>query len=171
MMTVQKIKTKNKIKAFTLVELLFVMAIMGVLAAIILVNLDAGRQRSIMSKNISQLDQIVTALEAYKTQIGTYPPGSWQGYCSAYGPSLGANWIPELVTSGLVTSALPVDTRQEGNPGCVDSTKQYFYVSDGTDYKLISPNLNNVTGAPPDAIDPRRPTTAISRWSPGAAAW
>ena len=170
-MALSKTNINKNIKAFTLMELLFVMAIIGILAALILVNLNAGRQRSIMSKNVSQLDQIAKALEIYKVQTGVYPPGDWQGFCSAYGSSLGNNWIPELRTAGIISADLPVDSRQEGNASCVDNTKQYIYFSNGTDYKLISVNLSTLTGAPPEDIDPRRPTTAIGRWSAGASAW
>lgn len=158
-----------KKRGFTLIELLIVIAIIGILSAIVLVSISSARQKSVMAKSVTQILSIRTALESYYSQFGTYPVSTgFQGYCSAWGASLGANWIPELLATGIVTDPLPTDPRQDAG-GCIDNTRQYIYYSDGTNYKLISVFLPSVAYAPPNMVDPVRPTTAIGTWSPGGA--
>ena len=160
-------------RGFTLIELLIVIAIIGILASIVTVSLSGARQKSMTAKDTSQLRMIATALEAYHTQFQSYPVSSgWQGFCSAWGASLGANWIPELQTSGITSgTTLPVDARQGSSASCVDNQQQYIYVSDGTNYKLISVSHSSVANVPAALIDPTRPTTAYGFWSNGAASW
>jgi len=62
--------------AFTLVELLVVISIIGILAAFLLPL--AGSVSRVKKVNTAQaeLQQIETALESYKAKYGTYPPQS-----------------------------------------------------------------------------------------------
>jgi len=63
----------RKIQGFTLIELLIVMAIIGMLAAIVgpkLFNKFAGAQRDAAAAQISGFDQ---ALSAYRLDVGKYP--------------------------------------------------------------------------------------------------
>jgi general secretion pathway protein G len=63
---------KNK-KGFTLVELLVVVAIIGILAAISVVSLNTARARARDSRRVADVRQIQTALELYYNDMGTYP--------------------------------------------------------------------------------------------------
>lgn len=63
---------KNK-KGFTLVELLVVVAIIGILAAISVVALNTARARARDSRRVADVRQIQTALELYYNDMGTYP--------------------------------------------------------------------------------------------------
>lgn len=63
-------------RGFTLIEILVVVAIIGILAGIIVANLDTVR-RSRDSQRISDLLKIQTALEQYKADNGSYPPNEW----------------------------------------------------------------------------------------------
>lgn len=165
-------QTTNK-KAFTLIELLIVIAIIGILASIVIVTMSQARQKARGTKNAAQLEMVTKALNVYYTQFGSYPVSSgWQGFCSLWGADLGANWIPELQSAGVINNTvLPVDTRQEGSASCVNDQEQYIYNSDGTDFKLISVMNSSLLGVPPNLIDPRRPTDAFGFWSTGAAGW
>jgi general secretion pathway protein G len=63
----------NKNQGFTLIELLIVMAIIGMLAAIVgpkLFNKFVGAQRDATASQISGFDQ---ALSAYRLDVGKYP--------------------------------------------------------------------------------------------------
>lgn len=111
-------------------------------------------------QRIADLTEVNALLERYYVANGSYPKSdNAQGYASAWGASLGADWIPELAT------ALPRDpSLSEAGDGA-----QYLYISNGADYKLIahatsdcSPNIE--TGGV--RIDPRR-TDGSTCWAYG----
>jgi prepilin-type N-terminal cleavage/methylation domain-containing protein len=62
--------------AFTLVELLVVIAIMAVLAGLSLVVVGQVKKTQWKSTATAELNQIESALEAYKAQYGVYPPSN-----------------------------------------------------------------------------------------------
>ncbi len=157
-------KTK---KAFTLIELLIVIAIIGILASVALVSLSSARLKAKTAKSIAQITAIHKALEAYYVNSGSYPISSgWQGYCSAWGAELGANWIPELTVAGYFNGSLPVDPRQPSPGTCVNRQTQYIYTSDGSRYKLISVFPESME-VPTHLIDPARPNNGWGYWSSG----
>lgn len=63
---------KNK-KGFTLVELLVVVAIIGLLSTLAVVALGSARQKARDAKRVSDIKQIQTALELYFSDQNTYP--------------------------------------------------------------------------------------------------
>ncbi len=68
---------KNK-KAFTLVEVLIVISIIGLLASIILVGLGGFRAKGRDTRRIADLSSVRLGLEAYYSKMGEYPnDGSW----------------------------------------------------------------------------------------------
>lgn len=60
--------------AFTLIELLVVIAIIGVLAALVFPALRAAKIGATRAKVRAELKQVETAIEAYKSRYGFYPP-------------------------------------------------------------------------------------------------
>lgn len=83
---------KNK-RGFTLVELLVVIAIIGLLASIVLVSVNSARTKARDSKRISDIKQLMTALELYYDTNGHYPIS---GNCGAVNP--GVNWCSSVQT-------------------------------------------------------------------------
>ena len=63
-------------QAFTLVELLVVISIIGILAAFTFSALKSVKRQQYLKAAQAELNQIETALENYKAQYGAYPPGS-----------------------------------------------------------------------------------------------
>lgn len=61
---------------FTLVELLIVIAIIGILSTVLMVNFVGIRERARDAKRKSDLRQMQAALELYRTDNGAYPIGS-----------------------------------------------------------------------------------------------
>ncbi|MFC1632648.1 type II secretion system protein [Patescibacteria group bacterium] len=62
-------------KGFTLIELLIVIAIIGILAAVILIALAGARQRARDAARKSDVDSIQNAVELYASDTGKYPAG------------------------------------------------------------------------------------------------
>jgi prepilin-type N-terminal cleavage/methylation domain-containing protein len=60
--------------AFTLIELLIVIAIIAILAAMIIPISGAVNRNKIKAKARVELEQVATAIELYKTKLGHYPP-------------------------------------------------------------------------------------------------
>jgi type II secretion system protein G len=61
-------------RAFTLIELLIVVAIIGILAAIAVPNYLNAQLRAKIAKSEAEMQTIATALESYHIDRGKYPP-------------------------------------------------------------------------------------------------
>ncbi|MCL5407505.1 MAG: prepilin-type N-terminal cleavage/methylation domain-containing protein [Patescibacteria group bacterium] len=152
-------------KGFTLIELLVVMFIIGLLASLVIVNVNNSRKTARDAKRIANLRSLQGALEQYNDKNGSYPissgnvgvkvsgvllsPGvSWGGLCRTYNqsnpPGLTSSgstgWIPNLAPDFI--SVLPQDPK--GVPASnnqqytndLDFHGCYAYASDGKEYKL-----------------------------------
>jgi prepilin-type N-terminal cleavage/methylation domain-containing protein len=91
-------------RAFTLLELLTVIAIIGVLAGFVvgLAPLAAGRMRE--SRLRSELASLVMAIENYKAKFGVYPPDNYDAVARTNDTALTPLYY-EL--SGVIVSNLP----------------------------------------------------------------
>lgn len=63
-------------RAFTLIELLIVITIIGILAVALIPRLTGGPARARDAQRMSDLQQIATALEFYADDVGGYPASS-----------------------------------------------------------------------------------------------
>ena len=107
---------KNNKKAFTIVELIVVIFIISILAGLITVSLRSSRMNSRDTKRITDIKQLQTALEFYRTKNKVYP--------------LSLNKLtPKYITT------LPIaPTPNDGN--CSDGDNTYTYSSDGKTYSI-----------------------------------
>lgn len=152
---------RNNLKqaGFTLIELLVVIAIIGILSAVVLVSLNSARQKSRDARRLSDVRQIMTALEIYYNDNGGYPDQTAAGAnptAASIGPtgSTTTEWQDYLAV--WPTAPTPADTTDcEGaSTGITDSVNQYTYYgrsSDDSASDLTDPAFYQVTfciGAP-----------------------
>jgi prepilin-type N-terminal cleavage/methylation domain-containing protein len=84
-----KLKTQNLNKGFTLIELLIVIAIIGVLATLLMVNFVGVRQRARDAQRKSDLRQVQSALEIYRSDNGSYHIGTTSSVAELFACSPG----------------------------------------------------------------------------------
>jgi len=89
---------------FTLVELLAVIAIIGLLASLALPAISKIRARARVGATKAQLAQIETALESYYADWDTYPPmgNDWVGGAFFYSEDVGSDGIGPFSASGEI---------------------------------------------------------------------
>jgi prepilin-type N-terminal cleavage/methylation domain-containing protein len=175
-------------RAFTLVELLVVISIIGLLSTIAVVSLGSARMNARNTQRKANLVQISKALDLYYADNSSYPStgglNQWRGACSAFGPypdSGAGAWIPNFQN---YMAQLPHDpmTNKAVNltAGCQASggLSCYIYTSDGIDYKIIAHCLGEgpLAGIGADLMaDPGaaggRLQQSYAVYSPGARAW
>ncbi|HEY4475557.1 MAG TPA: prepilin-type N-terminal cleavage/methylation domain-containing protein, partial [Candidatus Paceibacterota bacterium] len=117
-------------KGFTLIELLIVIAIIGILAAALLVSLGGARRSARDARRISDLRNVQAALELYFNKCGKYPGDQ---ICGTVGTNPIGPWTSGgtgelddvLMASGLGISKIPFDPVGGG-------TQDYYYGVDTT---------------------------------------
>lgn len=134
------VKKNKKILGFTLIELLIVIVILGILSVIGLGSFTAAQTKSRDSKRKSSLNAIVTSLEVYYNDFGSYPNDDGNGKIMGCGPggvaatacSFGSQWSTDNGTMYMVQ--LPVDP----------SVNDFYYISNaGKDFQIYA-RLENV---------------------------
>lgn len=126
---------------FTLLELLVVMSIIGLIAAIGFGNFTTSQAKSRDAARKRDLANLTTALEAYYNDNGCYPlsfngeiVGCGGNTCTAGGTvcSWGGPWTHSGTGVNYVTT-LPLDPQD-----ATGSNIDYYYVSDGEAYWIFS---------------------------------
>lgn len=116
-------KTLHNKKGFTLVEVLIVIAVVGILASVVLVGLGPIQRQGRDARRLSDLRQVQTGLELYYSRNGSYPNvNTW------------ADLTTQLITGGaggnVGVSNVPNDPR-------AGAGASYFYGTNaGSDYVI-----------------------------------
>ncbi|QQG50479.1 MAG: prepilin-type N-terminal cleavage/methylation domain-containing protein [Candidatus Saccharibacteria bacterium] len=126
-------KRANQFRGFTIVELLIVVVVIAILAALVLVTYNSMQARASFSRSQSDLKSITKALSLYHVDNGSYPstvgqPGCTNGWCG-WDQVTGNSFIPGL--SPQYAATLPQ------MPTELAANDTYLYQSNGTDYQLI----------------------------------
>src|ERR1043165_4244953 len=102
------VEIRNHKLAFTLIELLIVVAIIAILAAIAVPNFLEAQIRSKVSRARTDLRSMATALESYAVDNNKYPPALGTGQQVAnvnnyYGTARSGGWrgLPQQVTTPI----------------------------------------------------------------------
>lgn len=114
-----KNKKLNSHKGFTLIELLVVIAIISILAALLMANFIGIRQKGRDGQRKSNLYQVQSALELYRSDNGSYPTTI---------NTCGKN-VQISYNSTVYMQNTPCDPLDD-NP--------YTYTSDGTTYTIVA---------------------------------
>ncbi|MEI7463652.1 MAG: prepilin-type N-terminal cleavage/methylation domain-containing protein [Candidatus Taylorbacteria bacterium] len=61
-------------RGFTLIEMLVVLAIMGILSGIIITNLSSAKSKARDARRVSDISHLQLALQMYLDRCGQYPP-------------------------------------------------------------------------------------------------
>lgn len=115
------VEIKNQ-KGFTLIELIVVMAILGILAAVGLASFRSSQIKGRDAQRKNDLSQLQRGLEAYYNDKGVYPDEL---------PGTGAPWqdtLPSGEAGTLYMKEIPSDP----------TTFSYEYESDGAYYKIFA---------------------------------
>lgn len=132
-------------RGFTIVELMVVIVVMSILAAVIFAaSFDSG-EKSRDAKRQTDLKTLQTAVELYKLKYGRYPLGcngattgmnqnNWSGHSGTYACPSGNQYIVGLAPEFI--AALPTDPKI--NSANANSGYVYAVNSDGSVYKIMA---------------------------------
>lgn len=125
-------------RGFTLIELLTVIAIIGILTAVVMVSTGAARQQARDVKRKADISAVSAALEIYYAQKRSYPTsnGVWV-------------WSQLQLTLADYISSWPKDPIKTG-----DGTfgQGYVYYSDGSKY-IIDATLESTKEEPTETVN------------------
>lgn len=84
-------------QGFTLIEILVVVAIIGILSTVVLSSLNSARSKSRDVRRSAEVREIVTALELYRSDHGKFP-------CHSIQYSDDSDFLQPLITEGYLGS-------------------------------------------------------------------
>ncbi len=162
-------KVWAKQTGFTIVELLIVVVVIAILAAITIVAFNGIQQQSRDSARTSAVSQIRKALEAYRVQCGKYPDrisigsnipaGFSDGWGNGYSFSVdtAGNWLKNLTRScsgvdgGGVISRVPVDPKNDNTYYLTYWSTTSYGVCTEQPFYVLAVKYENSSNVPSDS--------------------
>ncbi len=153
---------KKSRSGFTIVELLIVIVVIAILAAITIVAYNGIQQRAKFSKLQSDLGLIRKSLELYRAENNSYPvTGTFAAPAWRYSCSTGiTSFISGINT---YTSSIP---QAPCNNGGTNTNDTWLYGSDGSGYKLLHlrPSDASIAGNVPVSMRDSRYSASSPSW-------
>jgi len=128
-------KQSNRVRGFTLIEILVVMAIIGMLAVMVAPNLFRQQAGAMRDAALSQISSLETALDSYRLDMNRYPDSLAELMENESGS---ASW-----NGPYLRREVPMDPW--GN--------DYVYQSDGRSFTLLSYGADGARGGEGDDAD------------------
>jgi type II secretory pathway pseudopilin PulG len=132
-------------KGFGIAELVVVLAIIGLIIAVVMVNVSNVRKQARNKERIAALDQLALALRLYKDANGVYPPPGCSVVPGSKWTSPGpgsATWYQECETyiSGLVPDYLPALPKDPLSSIENGESRGFLYTTNGarTEFKILA---------------------------------
>lgn len=132
---------------FTIVELMVVVAVIGILAGISLVSYNGAQLRAQNLRRLDNIKTIESSLESYAIHHGGLYPATtansaanWKTIdvrtdASCFNGSAQTDWVPVITPLPQSFPNVGLAAGVDGNPGC------YLYASNGTQYILSAWNM------------------------------
>lgn len=143
------VSLKNKQSGFTLVELLIVIVVIGILAALVITTFAGVQQRARNSERQTDINAIAGQLEAYYATSGSYPAATDIAN-STWRSANDFRIDPEAFADPTAKKQTPPitdlvnQTTDTARPGT--SAAGYFYYTNGTRYVLSAAYEGTVNG-------------------------
>jgi len=128
----------NKQTGFTLIEVMVVIVILGVLAALIVPNVMGRGEKAKVDTTVIKLQSIAGSLDQYKLDNGKYPSMQEGGLDALVNqPATAKNWVP----GGYVKGGFPKDSWDNELQYVIPGTdgRSFDLYSFGADGRTIGP--------------------------------
>jgi len=137
-------------RGFTLIELLIVVAIIAILAAIAVPNFLQAQTRSKVSRVLSDLRTLRTAVESYAVDTNKYPRMTWGATFgdTLYGEEVFGTLGKSITTPIAYITSQPFDPFATGTSASVDAQLYTYQSPDTMDYLFSSVGSVPVPGKP-----------------------
>jgi prepilin-type N-terminal cleavage/methylation domain-containing protein len=153
----------RKLTAFTLIELLIVVAIIAILAAIAVPNFLEAQTRSKVSRAKADMRSLATAIEAYRVDTNHYPPCADEDGNTIYAPTSSDPEVFETRVSSCLTTPIAYITallrepfpgqEHAENPQFHYGLRAYHFAREGGDMTEWNAYETTLLGASSQAIE------------------